>query len=78
MTNLILIDYAQAGYAGTQTDSIWSSSNWLAEQAGKECRKVGLVPTEVKMSKGYSVRVNRDYIVKFNTKTLAFEGISRK
>jgi len=71
-----LLDYALAGYDGRQTDAMYSSPCWLAEQAGKVCRKVNLLPQEVKMSKGYSVRINRDYVVKFNTKTLAFESIS--
>ena len=76
MTNLN--DYALAGYEGRQTGAMWSSACWLAEQAGKECRKVGLLPIEAKMSKGYSIRINRVYIVKFNTQTLAFESITRK
>lgn len=73
-----LNDYAQAGYEGRQTDAMWSSAAWLAEQAGKECRKIGLLPIEAKMSKGYSVRINRNYVVKFSTATLEFEGISHK
>jgi hypothetical protein len=73
-----LLDYALAGYEGRQTDAMYSSSCWSAEQAGKQCRKIGLFPLEVTMSKGYSVRVNRDYIVKFNTKTLEFESITRR
>ena len=73
-----LNDYALAGYEGRQTDAMWSSAAWLAEQAGKECRKVGLLPQEAKLSKGYSVRINRDYVVMFNTKTLEFESITRK
>jgi hypothetical protein len=75
---MTLNDYALAGYEGRQTDAMYSSSCWLAEQAGKQCRKVNLLPTEVAMSKGYSVRVNRTYIVKFNTQTLDFESITRK
>ncbi len=73
-----LNDYALAGYEGRQTDAMWSSAAWLAEQAGKECRKVGLHPLEAKLSRGYSVLINRSYLVKFNTKTLKFESITRK
>ena len=71
-------NYALAGYEGRQTDALYSSPNWLAEQAGIECRKIGLLPQECKMSRGYSVIINRDYVVKFDTKTLAFISITRK
>lgn len=73
-----MLEYARAGYNGRQTDAIWSSSLWSAEQAGIQARIAGILPIEVKMSKGYNVRVNRDYIFKFNTKTLDFEGITRQ
>lgn len=76
MTNLN--EYALAGYYGRQTDAMWSSAAWLAEQAGKECRKVNLLPQEAKLSRGYSILINRSYLVKFNTKTLEFESITRK
>jgi len=72
-----LTDYAQAGYDGRQTDAIYSSACWLAEQAGKQCRKLNLLPLEVKMSKGYSVRISRDYICKFDTQTLEFVSFTR-
>lgn len=73
-----LLDSALAGYNNRQTDALFSSACWLAEQAGKEARKANIIPQEIRMSRGYSVRVNRDYIFKFNTNTLAFEGITRK
>lgn len=74
-----LLDYALAGYEGRQTEFTYTSSPaWFAEQAGKEARKAGIRVYEVKMSRGYSVRINRDYIFKFDTQTLAFEGISHK
>jgi len=73
-----LNDYALAGYDGRQTDAMYSSACWLAEQAGMQCRKVGILPQETAMSKGYSIRINRSYIVKFDTKTLEFVSITRK
>ena len=75
MTNLN--DYTLAGYEGRQTDAMYSSNCYMAEQAGKACRKIGLLPIETKMSKGYNVRINRVYIVKFYTKTLEFETITK-
>jgi hypothetical protein len=74
---MTMTDYAQAGFDGRQTGAMWSSPNWLAEQAGIQCKKVGLYPLEAKIRRGYSVRINRDYIVKFDTKTLEFVGITR-
>ena len=73
-----LNDYALAGYEGRQTDSLWSSGNWLAEQAGKVCRLHNLHPLETKMSRGYSVLINRKYVVKFDAKTLEFVSIKAK
>jgi len=74
----MLNEYTLAGYENRQTDAMWSSDCWLAEQAGKECRKAGIFPLETAKSKGYSVKVNRKYIIKFNTKTLEFESITTK
>ena len=74
----MLNDYAMAGYEGRQTDALWSSACWLAEQAGKVCRKYGITPLETKSSRGYSVLINRQYICKFNTNTLKFESFTRK
>jgi hypothetical protein len=76
MTNLN--DYALAGYEGRQTDAMYSSNCYMAEQAGKQCRKAGIFPLETAMSKGYSVKINRKHIVKFNTKSLNFESITTK
>jgi len=61
-----MIDYAQAGFDGRQTGALYSSSMWYAEQAGKFCRTLGIYPLECKMSKGYSVLINRDYLIKFD------------
>jgi len=73
-----LNDYTLAGYDGRQTDAMWSSDCWVAEQAGKVCKQHNITPIETKKSKGYSVVINRSYIVKLNTKTLEFESITRK
>lgn len=61
-----MTDYAQAGYEGIQTDAIYSSALWYAEQAGQFCKSIGLYPQEAKMSRGYSVLINRKYIVTFD------------
>ena len=72
-----LTDYAQAGYDGRQTDAMYSSNCWMIEQAGKQCRKMGMYPKEAKMSRGYNVRINRDYIFHFDTNTLEFVSVTR-
>lgn len=76
MTNLN--DYTQAGYDNRQTDAIWSSDCWVAEQAGKICKQHNITPLETKKTRGYSVIVNRVWVIKFNTNTLEFESITRK
>lgn len=74
-----LNDYTLAGYTGRQTDDpIYSSSPWLAEEAGKVCRNYGILPSETKMSRGYSVVVNRVFVIKFDTSTLKFVSITRR
>lgn len=70
--------YTLAGYENRQTGSIWSSDCWLCEQAGKIARKYDIHPIETKKSRGYSVIINRVWLIKFNTKTLEFESITRK
>lgn len=73
-----LNDYTLAGHDGRQTDSIWSSDCWLCEQAGKVCKEYNILPQETKKSRGYSVLINRQWLIKFNTDTLKFESITKK
>ena len=73
-----LLDYAIAGWNAEQTDSLWSSDCWLSEQAGRICRLHNLYPQEIKKSRGYSIIVNRQYIINFNSNTLEFESIKSK
>lgn len=74
-----LNDYALAGYEGRQTDNpIRSSSCWLAERAGEVCREYKIIPQETKMSRGYSVLINRVFVIKFDADTLKFVSLLRK
>lgn len=74
-----LNDYALAGYEGRQTDNpIYSSNCWLAEEAGKVCRDYGILPRETKVSRGYSVLINRVFVIKFDADTLKFVSLLRK
>jgi hypothetical protein len=72
-----MLEYALAGYNGRQTDAFYSSPVWYAEQAGKFCKTKGITPEEVKMGRGYSVVINRDFVIKFDSKTDA-PTITRK
>ena len=63
-----LTAYAMAGHDGRQSECppYASSPNGLAFAAGVWCATHGITPMEVTMSRGYSVRVNRDLVLNFS------------
>lgn len=66
-----LIDYAQAGYDAriSERPPYDSSPAGMAFAAGEWCRSHGIYPLECRMSRGHSIRINRDVILNCNGAT---------
>lgn len=66
MANVTMTDAARAGYDGNPNPHLWSSAMWFAHELGAHLHATGrAVPSDVRMSRGYSVRC-RDMIFAFD------------
>lgn len=81
-----MTDISEAAGAGYHSDApnphLWSSSMWLAFQAGRALARKGVSsPVSARVSRGYSVRVHtgggNDFIVKFAGDQLATSTVER-